>query len=206
MHELSPAEAAHLAQRAGRLAHVLVWITARNRATGAQESLGLWSGDDHQDVIIDGVTRTYYGAGGLLDIDQITAKVGLEVRMLQLRMTPTTEEVALLLRGYDARLAPVEIHRALFDPETMALIAPPRRRWKGWADEVSITLGPEDDNGLAEGVAVVSIASNARAGTRGLTLKQSDESQKLRGLPGGGADRFYKYTDVSGAVKVKWGE
>ena len=37
MHELTQAETDHLARRGGRLAHTLIWITARNRVTGAAD-------------------------------------------------------------------------------------------------------------------------------------------------------------------------
>ena len=45
------------------------------------------------------------------------------------------------------------------------------------------------------------MASQTRDLTRGLALKKSDESQKLRA-----GDRFRRYADVSGVPKTWWGQ
>jgi hypothetical protein len=50
-------------------------------------------------------------------------------------------------------------------------------------------------------VAEVTVASQTRDLTRGLRLKKSDESHQLRS-----GDRFRRYADVSGKVKVWWGQ
>ena len=113
MRILDPASATYLAARTGVASRHMVHVVARNRATGAQEALGLWQGDDHLTIAIGGVNRTYYGAGGLIGVEPIRAGIGLEVRMLQIALSPLTPEVAQLLRGHDARLAPAEVHRAL---------------------------------------------------------------------------------------------
>jgi len=51
-------------------------------------------------------------------------------------LSPLTPEVALLLRGYDTRLALAEVHRGLLSLETGQLIAEPIRVFRGWVDEV----------------------------------------------------------------------
>lgn len=205
MQALDPILLAHLSARTGILFRTLIWITARNRATGESESLGLWNGSDHREFVIDGQTRPYYGAGTLIGMDNLRRSSGLDVRMLQIRLAPISPEVETAIRGYDARLAPVEIHRAWFFPDTMEPVCAPVRRFKGWVDEVKLpTPAADEENG--EGECIVTLASNARAGTRGLALKKSDASQRLRKLPGGADDRFYQYADISGSVPLKWGE
>ncbi|PKP67336.1 MAG: hypothetical protein CVT86_01935, partial [Alphaproteobacteria bacterium HGW-Alphaproteobacteria-8] len=100
-------------------------------------------------------------------------------------------------RGYDARLAPVEIHRAFFAPASGELIEAPHRVFKGWIDAISLPTPEVGGQGAVE----VTLASSARALTRPLALKKSDESQRRRS-----DDRLRRYTDISGSVDVYWGE
>ena len=173
-------------------------VIARNRETGAQEALGLWQGDDHLTIAIDGANRTYYGAGGLIGVEPIRAGIGLEVRMLQLALSPLTPEVAQLLRGYDARLAPAEVHRGLLSLETGQLIVEPIRVFRGWVDAVKIRTGEVGGTGEA----TVTLASAARGLTRPLTLTRSDAEMRRRNV----GDAFRRYTDIAGEVGVWWGE
>jgi hypothetical protein len=188
---------AYLAARDGIQARLLIWVRARNRATGAEEALGLWTGDDHQSFLIDGASRLYYGAGGVLGVEPITMQSGIVVRMHRITLAPTAPEVAVAIRGYDARLAPVEIHRAFFAPASGELIEAPHRVFKGWIDAISLPTPEVGGQGAVE----VTLASSARALTRPLALKKSDESQRRRS-----DDRLRRYTDISGSVDVYWGE
>ncbi len=70
--------------------------------------------------------------------------------------------MAQLLRGYDARLAPAEVHRALLSLETGQLIAEPIRVFRGWVDEVKILTGEVGGTGEA----TVTLTSAARGLTR----------------------------------------
>ena len=92
MRILDTASSEYLTAHTGVASRHMVHVIARNRQTGAQEALGLWQGDDHLTIAIDGVNRTYYGAGGLIGVEPIRAGIGLEVRMLQatLRNVSTT--------------------------------------------------------------------------------------------------------------------
>lgn len=197
MRTYDSATATHLASATGIMARLLIWIRAKDRGTGAEATLGLWNGDDHQDFTIGGVTRTYFGAGGLLGIEPIVYSTGVQVRMHRVSLSPLAPEVAQVIRGYEPRLAPVEIHRALFDPATLALVAEPHRVFKGWIDDVTITTPQLGGEASCD----VTLASAARALTRTLPLKKSDESQKRRS-----GDRFRRYADISAAVDVFWGE
>jgi hypothetical protein len=198
MRILDTASAAYLAVRSGVASRHMVHVIARNRETGAQEALGLWQGDDHLTIAINGTNRTYYGAGGLIGVEPIRAGIGLEVRMLQLALSPLTPEVAQLLRGYDARLTPTEVHRALLSLETGQMISEPIRVFRGWVDEVKIRTGEVGGTGEA----TVTLASAARGLTRGLTLTRSDAEMRRRNT----GDAFRRYTDIAGEVGVWWGE
>lgn len=202
MLSLDPAELAYLRARKPLKTRRLIWVKAKAFDTGISETMGLWTGGDHRDFVVEGETRTYFGAGNVLEIGNIPRLAGLEVRMLRVKLSPLSPEAQMLIRGYDVRLAPVEIHRVRFDAETDEQIAPPFRVWKGWIDMIDLKIPAEGETADC----TVTIASNARAGTIPLTLKKSDASQKLRLLSGDRADRFFQYTDISGVVPVKWGE
>ena len=180
--------------RDGIVARHLLWFTARNRSTGAAETLGIWNGDDHQTFTI-GTSRLYYGAGALLDIEPIVAGVGLSVRIHQIRLSGIDANVEQLLRGYDARLASVEMHRAVFSLTTGSLVGTPYRVVKGWVNQVKIMTGETSE-------ATISIASAARALTKPLALYRSDAAMRQRSA----TDTFREYTDISGNVGVWWGE
>ena len=64
-------------------------------------------GDDHLTIAINGVNRGYFGVGTLIGMEPIRADLGLEVRMLQLALSPLTPEVALMLRGHERYRAPL---------------------------------------------------------------------------------------------------
>jgi hypothetical protein len=198
MRILDTASAEYLSAHTGVASRHMVHVIGRNRETGAQEALGLWQGDDHLTIAINGANRTYYGAGGLIGVEPIRAGIGLEVRMLQATLSPLTPEVALLLRGYDTRLAPAEVHRGLLSLETGQLIAEPIRVFRGWVDELKIRTGEVGGSGEA----TVTLASAARGLTRALTLTRSDTEMRRRNA----GDRFRDYADIAGEVGVWWGE
>lgn len=198
MRILDTASAEYLSGHTGVASRHMVHVIGRNRDTDAQEALGLWQGDDHLTIAIGGVNRTYYGAGGLIGVEPIRAGIGLEVRMLQATLSPLTPEVALLLRGYDTRLAPAEVHRGLLSLETGQLIAEPIRVFRGWVDALKIRTGEVGGTGEA----TVTLASAARSLTRALTLTRSDTEMRRRNT----GDRFRDYADIAGEVGVWWGE
>lgn len=198
MRDYDPATLTYLAARPHAIrARLLIWIAARDRISDARATLGLWNGDDSQAISIDGITRTYQAGGALIDIEPVMAGVGVQVRMQQIRLSPVSAAVILAIEGYDARLAPVEIHRALFDVESGQLVAEPHRIFKGWVDEID---APRPAVGQ-EGTVTLTLASSARALTRTLATKYSDTSMRQRG-----GDRGFRYADVSGSVPIYWGE
>lgn len=193
----SPATAAYFTSQTRMHARVLFWVRALNRSTGAIETVGLWNGDDHREFTIAGETRTYYGSGGLLSVDPITSQTGLRVRSHRLTLSPLATEVQTLIRGYDARFAPVELHRALFDPDTHNLIDEPHRRFRGYIDKVQFKTGPKGGTVTVE----LTLASSARALTVPLSRHRSNETLRAR-APG---DGFRKYSDVAGVITTPWG-
>lgn len=197
MRAFSTATAAYFARRGPILAHALIWISARNRTTGAVEKIGFWTGADHQTFLIGGESRTYYGAGAALRIDPIRLAVGVQVRTLRAELSQVADTVLQALRGYDPRHAPVEIHRALFEPETEALVDEPHILFRGTIDKAPINTPKKGDRGTVP----LEIASMARALTKGLSRFRSDACLKDRAS----TDTFRKYATRTDTVEVPWG-
>lgn len=186
-----------LTAKGGLIVRHLVWISARNRSTGLPETLGVWSGDYTLAITIDGAARTYAFAGAALQIPEIVTVPGLSVRSLRLGLASIDAGVENIVRNYDTRFAPVEIHRAVIDPATRAIAAAPYRVFKGMIN--SLQFPRPEPGGLAE--VSLELVSENRVLTRGLPMKKSDHSQRQRS-----GDRIRRYGDVSGVVPVYWGE
>jgi len=198
MRSFDGATAAALATRGGFVMHALVWVTAKNRATGAPEAVGFWTGDHNRVFVIGGEARTYIGAGDALTVPPVVQQAGYVVRMQKVSLGGLTAEAVQLLRQYDPRFAPVEIRRAVFDPETLEPVAEPHVMFAGTVDEVSLPIPAKGGAAQAD----LTIASSARAGTQTLSLRRNDEALRAR-IPG---DGMLRYIAVSNAVPIWWGE
>ncbi|WOI32886.1 hypothetical protein R1T40_18410 [Tritonibacter scottomollicae] len=188
---------AYLANREGLVSVRLVWITARNQF-GAPETLGLCSAEDDLVVRIGGQDRTYLGAGPLLQSEPISAGSGLQVRVYRIQLSAVAPEVEDLVKGYETRFAPIEVHRMFLDPATRVQVGQPHRVFRGSIDGIDF---PRAEPGGTPAVAVQAV-SETRVLTRQLPLKKSDESHRRRDPQ----DEFRKYGDISGSVPVYWGE
>jgi hypothetical protein len=176
---------------------LLFWITARDRTTGAAWSLGISSGADRLSLTIDGVSRTYEPSNGNLTARPIVTSAGVSVRMQTVTLSGVSPMVREALLAYDPRLAPVELHRLVADPETGVLAGPPRLIFRGTVDKARL---PRPEKGGTASIELT-LASATRDLTRRLMLKKSDQSQRLRDPD----DAFRAYADVSGMVDVFWG-
>ncbi len=197
MREFDPATLDLLGGRRGLEARRLVWIEARNRQTGGIEGLGICTGADDLTVSVEGVARTYLAVGALLEAEPITAGAGLSVRIHQLRLAAIDGRVEDLVKGYETRFAGVEIHRAIFDPETGAMAGAPHRVFRGMVNAIDFPTGEVGGSPAC----VIEVVSETRALTRTLPTKKSDDSHQARG-----GDRFRRYAEISGAVPVYWNE
>jgi len=196
MRSYSPTTAAYFASRAAFLGHVLVWLSARNRSTGAAETIGFWTGADHMEFTIGGQTRTYYGAGSMLTMEPIRQQSGIKVRTQRITFSQVSAEVLQALRVYDPRHAPVEVHRALFDPLTEALIDAPHVILRGYIDKVKLTTPAKNSAGNV----TVEIASEARVLTKALHRYRSDATLRARSPN----DTFRQYASQTD-VETSWG-
>lgn len=178
------------------VSRILIWITARDRSTNANATIGFWNGDDHETITVNGVPRLYYAAGNILTVDALTLAAGLDVRTWSITFSYLSDEINTAVRTYDAKHAPVEVHQVFFNPDTGLMLDAPVRIFKGQIAELSFSEGAFGNQSSIK-MELESIAIDL---TRNSTLKKSDESYKLRS-----GDRIFKYADISGAVQVVWG-
>lgn len=188
--------------RGATVHHQLIWITAKNRATGLLETAGFWTGGEDRTFTVEGQQRTYFGVGHVVQVPPVVARVGAVVQSQEIQLAGTSPEVEAVMRGYDPRLGPVDKHTARFDPETMQLLGIDRV-FRGQIDKAPRRIPAKNQSGAAWSISVV---SGIRALTRPLNINRSDASQQARTLPGGGPDRFFRWADVAGNVERFWGQ
>lgn len=187
----------YLQMNSGVKVRQLLWIAAKNRTTGAREYLGLWSGDDHQEFTVEGELRTYYGCGQFVDFGQLQVESTLNIRKLSAIVSPITPEVETVLRQYDPKFAPVQLHLALFNPETNNMLPFPLRVFKGWIDKFPVRRPANGED--AQGT--IDMVGHTRLLTKKLALKRSDETQRQRSS----TDSFYQDVAITGQVQTPWG-
>ncbi|WIY25068.1 hypothetical protein [Parasedimentitalea psychrophila] len=197
MPSIAPAVQQQLAERRGTDAHVLLWITAKNRDTGAPETIGFWTGDDHQEFLIGGEIRSYFGAGDVIDAPPIIASKGFQVRNYRISLPPLVNEVKTLIRQFEPRLAKVEIHSCPLDIDSGNALAEPLRMFKGLLNEAPEELGRKGGQSRTELVLVTS----ARSLTLALPLKRSNAELQRRSP----SDLGREYSDIVGEWVVPWG-
>lgn len=193
-----PAElTAHLNAVSGVKMRQLLWVEAKNRTTGEPETIGFWSGEDHQVFVIDGETRTYYGSMQFISFGEVMLDSTLNIRKLTAKVSAISPEIEVVLREYEPKMAPVETHVAFFYPDTNNLICPPLKMHKGWIDRFPIKTPPvgEDGEGSLE------MVNHTRMLTRRLPHKRSDDTQRRRS----GTDSFFADVGMTGQVTTPWG-
>lgn len=185
------------------IARDFLWIVARNRNTGAPETVGFWSDVENATVsVLDPDTllpvyRNYYAAGGLIEINEIPAISVIQVQDIEIKMSQLDELVQQAVRLYDVKQARVEIHRGLFDPDTRNLVAPALVRFVGVINNLRITTASEG----SEGGVYLSCVSHTQELTRANPSTRSNEDQKLRNS----TDIFFLDTAIVGEWELDWG-
>lgn len=201
MFDYDPDSAAFLAARSNLRADLLVWITARNRDTGAPEGIGFWTGPDHATFVIGGVARQYFGAGAMLAPDVLVYAQGPEIRRWSVTFSAVAPEVRAAYLTYEVRGAAFEAHQLLRQPITHAVVGTPRRIFLGEVEDVQARRA---EFGQPSDVKITA-ASVQRRMTRTRTQTKSDESQQRRNNPLG-PDRGRRFAVWTGQRKVSWGE
>ena len=191
---LSPALLTHLA--AGKPVDVrwLIWARPIDRATGLRVGIGFWTGIDNDNRTIAGETRLYFGAQGAIDMPPLRTAKGLDIQTIDIGMA-VTPEAEFLVRGYEPRLAPLDIHIEVTDPADNSLIER-SLQWRGTIDTIDL---PTPALG-GERMMTVRCATTARRGT--LTRQGFKSNQTQVGRSG---DRFRAYGSLGNVVSDAWG-
>ncbi|QIG67369.1 hypothetical protein EVB39_040 [Rhizobium phage RHph_TM3_3_9] len=142
------------------------------------------------------VTREYYGAGALRSVDVITLSVGLNVYTIGIQLSNLHPVVNDMVRGHDVRNARIEIHRGIIDPATGQLADPPMLHFMGTVNKAD----PRRGRTGAEGSIELTATSITNELTRTNPAKFSDATIRRRS-----GDRFCRYVDVMGDVRLYWG-
>ncbi len=175
------------------------WVRARNRATGADEIMGLWSGDE--DIAINvqtpegsATSRTYLG-GCNLSVDNLAYAADLTDNPVTVSLSQIADATQQLVRGHDVRLAYCEIHATSMVGGAFA--SPPQLQWIGVIDDVLIAT-PEVGG---EGRMGFTVRSELMAQLTAISpAKSSDAHQKRRQA----GDRFSQYSGSIRARKGQW--
>lgn len=180
----------------------IVYFLVRSLDGQSQKTFVFWNGIDPVAItVIDGATglaveRDCIGDGALLSMDDIPLTSDLTVQTIKVSLSQIHETVQDMVRGYDIRVADVQIHRAAFDPQTNALVAHPLPHFVGKVNKAPISTPASGQEGSID----IDVVGHIRELTRTNAAKKSDETQKRRS-----GDRFRKYNSSSGSVSVFWG-
>lgn len=181
-----------------------LWIVAKNRETGDDEAVGFWSDIEPKTVTIldpdtgNPVDREYYGAGGLISIDPIPSVSVIQVQDIKIVMSQLDEMVNQAIRLYDVKQSRVEIHRGLFDPDTMDMVDPAEIRFVGFVNTVDINTPSENSDGNV----TITCVSHTQELTRSNPSTRSHEDQKINRDEN---DDFYKDAGVVKDWEIQWG-
>ncbi|MBB3452311.1 hypothetical protein FHT86_000567 [Rhizobium sp. BK313] len=191
------------ARDTGLVPRRFVWITGKSFDTGDVASIGLWTGDDDIDIsVISGITgvsegRTYYG-GLNLQLSPIARTADLTVQTVTITIGQIAPVAQQLLRGYDLRLAPVEIHDMTFDPVTRQPSSAPEISFLGIADGAPIKTPVVGQDGDIE---ISAISAAIAMLERNNPAKSSYEGQKRRS-----GDEFGLYSSTVANWQIPWGQ
>ena len=204
MRAISTANQTALAQRA-LVARDFLWFVARSRDTGLPVQVGFWSDLESVSAQVINpdtggtVTRNYYGAGGLIEIEGIPAVSTIQVQDVTIQMSQLDEQVSLAVRLYDIKQARVEIHRGLFDPVSRNLVAPAIVRFVGFVNLVDIRTPRENEAGGVQ----ITCVSHTQELLRSNPSTRSHEDQRYTRDPN---DFFFVDAGVSHAWDYQWGQ
>uniref|UniRef100_UPI001591058C hypothetical protein n=1 Tax=Martelella sp. HB161492 TaxID=2720726 RepID=UPI001591058C len=170
------------ARDGGLVVRSLVWVKARDRETGNATPVGFWTGgEDVVLPVIDGETgatvqRAYYGDVNL-SLPEIPRVSDMTVQTVDVTLSQIAPEVQQLVRGYDARLAAVEIHQMLLEPRTGQAVGAAEVAFLGLVDgEPIVTPAAGDEGSITLNLISSAISMLARTNP----LKSSYEGQKRR--------------------------
>jgi hypothetical protein len=186
----------HLAGRGGVMPRWLLWVAAREIGTLSEAPVGLWTGEDDLTFTIGGEERVYNGALSRFDIEPVVYGTGLDVRTMQVTLAANAPETEDMVRGRLIRLAPVELHLALFDPATVTLIDV-EPMFRGFVNRAPLSTPAQ---GGGDSVTIEIVSRLRVLALPGPVLRKTDEAHR-RLNPG---DGFRRYGTTAGEIRTEW--
>lgn len=180
-----------------------IWFVVRSRVDGSPVTDSYWSdlGQITADVVDPDtggtVSRTFFGADGLISISDIALVSTLTVQNVTVTLSQVSDRINDLVRTYDCKQGQVQIFRGLFDPLTREMVGPAFPRFVGFIDEAPIRTPKEGDTGDV----TLTCTSHTQEMTRANSDTRSDTSQRLRSA----TDNFFADTAVVGEWTQYWG-
>lgn len=173
---------------------------------GTPKVFPYWTGEDN--VVLNllplgagsPVSYDFIGGGTLLDVPPLIDAIGLDARSVSLgldHLSTAANGPMDMVYGHNVRVARVELHRGLFDPDTWRLVSTPHRILAGRVDGAAVNDAAPDSTG---GLTLEVIPSSIDL-TRTNPAMESDEQQRLRD-----GDRLRRYGDTAGQVETWWGQ
>jgi hypothetical protein len=159
-----------------------IWFKVKNISTGQPYTEGYWSGSGTiEAAVVDPETltsqsRTFVGAGSLIQISEIPLTSNLIVRDVTVDLSQVNPNINNLIRGFQVKQGEVQIFRGLFNPATQAFVAPAEARFWGFINEVTINTPAEGEYGSVS----VTCVSHAQETIRLNTNKRTQGDQVRR--------------------------
>lgn len=200
----APIAAAYAAAtKDGLVTRKAVWITARNRETGAPVERGIWTGSEDINLTVlrgsDGlqITRPYYGGGEYLKIGEIPMTTTMTLENITVDLSQLADVAREIVRTHDVHRGQIEIHEIVLSPTTGAPIGADYPIYSGIIDGAPVknpAVGGEGSTKLkcvSEMMAMLS---------RKNTEKSSHEAQMQRD-----GDELNIYSNTVQTWDLPWG-
>lgn len=175
------------------------WVEARNRDTGATETMGLWTGDEDITVNVrtpsGGLTSRAYIGGCNLSVTGIQYVADLTDNPITVSMSQIADATQQLVRGYDVRLAYCEVHATTWTGGD--LTSNPDIQWIGIIDDGPIAT----PSAGGEGQIALTVRSELMWQLTAVNpAKSSNAHQKRRSS----TDRFSEYAGKIRNRVIQW--
>lgn len=189
----------------GLVVRKLAYFRAKRRDNGASVSRGFWNGEDTMNfTVLNGFTglqetRAYIGDGSLLGTSDLIYVSDLTIQRATISLSQIAVAAQQMVREYDLRLAKVEIHEYLLDPDTRLPVSIELPDFLGEVEKAPLTTPAAK----AEGSIEIDCVSDAISMlSRSNPRKASYEGHKvLRGDEWG----LYR-TAMETIVNIPWGQ
>lgn len=191
---MDPEVEAFLASGAAVHLEQMFHIVSKNRTTGADEPLSIWTGEGDRVFDIGG-DRTYRGGGALVEVPPITYSSGIGINYTNVTLSGTAPFVRTALFTHNPKFAPVEIHVAVYSAATLNFVGL-WRAFKGTESESDLTRAPRGGKQVYQ----INCASSARQLTLKSTRRKSNQAMTASN-PG---DNFRKFAAAVKSARATW--